>query len=60
MEIDCVSEVRRVAVQPTITGMTIGEIAPTFSDYQGKKCYGIRIEIINKNDVNMFETGLQL
>ncbi len=33
---------------------------PTFSDYEGKKCYGIRIEIINKNDVNMFETGLQL
>ncbi len=33
---------------------------PTFSDYEGKKCYGIRIEIINKNEVNMFETGLQL
>ncbi len=33
---------------------------PTFSDYVGEKCNGIQIEIINKNNVNMFETGLQL
>ncbi|MBE6800576.1 MAG: DUF1343 domain-containing protein [Ruminococcaceae bacterium] len=33
---------------------------PTFSDYEGEKCNGIQIEIINKETVNMFETGLQL
>ena len=33
---------------------------PTFSDYEGEKCNGIQIEIINKGIVNMFETGLQL
>lgn len=33
---------------------------PTFSEYEGKKCNGIHIKIINKDDVNMFETGLQL
>lgn len=33
---------------------------PTFSDYEGKKCNGIQIGIINKDDVNMSEAGLQL
>ena len=33
---------------------------PDFSDYAGEKCNGIEIEIINKDYVNMFETGLQL
>ncbi len=33
---------------------------PTFSEYEGEKCNGIQIEIINKEVVNMFETGLQL
>ena len=36
------------------------EFTPTFSDYEGEKCNGIQIEIINKDIVNMFETGLQL
>ncbi len=33
---------------------------PTFSDYEGKKCNGIQIGIINKDNVNMSEAGLQL
>ncbi len=33
---------------------------PVFSDYENEKCHGIQIEIINKDYVNMFETGLQL
>ena len=33
---------------------------PTFSDYKGEKCNGIEIKIEDKNNVNMFETGLQL
>lgn len=32
LEIDCISEVGRVAGQPTITGMTIGEIALWYND----------------------------
>lgn len=36
------------------------EFIPSFSDYESEKCKGIQIEIINKNNVNMFETGLQL
>jgi len=33
---------------------------PSFSDYEDESCDGIQIEIINKDAVNMFETGLQL
>ncbi len=33
---------------------------PTFSDYEDVKCNGIEIKIQDKNNVNMFETGLQL
>ncbi len=36
------------------------EFTPTFSDYEGEKCNGIQIKIVNKKVVNMFETGLQL
>lgn len=33
---------------------------PDSSDYMNEICNGIHIEIVNKDDVNMFETGLQL
>ena len=33
---------------------------PDSSDYMDEICNGIHIEIVNKDDVNMFETGLQL
>ncbi len=33
---------------------------PTFSNYGGEKCNGIEITIKDKNNVNMFELGLQL
>ncbi len=33
---------------------------PSFSDYEGEKCNGLQIEILNKDKVNMFEAGLQL
>ncbi len=36
------------------------EFTPSFSDYEGEKCKGVQIKIINKDKVNMVETGLQL